>query len=97
MLPVEYVNGPNRYSLLGKPKQKTRPPLRLFSELADEFGLSPQRLAAQMANSPIAHPKFSKRTCCGTYYEHAPMRAWWKAHNEAKKAACACATPTSST
>jgi hypothetical protein len=69
-----------------------RPPLILFTELADEFGISPLSLVREMHWSKVPYPKHllqahSNATPFRTYYEAKPMRDWWKAHNEAKETA----------
>jgi hypothetical protein len=70
-----------------------RPPLILFTELAEEFGISPGSLLGQMRNSKVVVPKRVGQTSghsvkpMKTYYEAKPMRDWWKAHNEAKESA----------
>jgi hypothetical protein len=69
-----------------------RPPLILFTELAEEFGITPSSLKLEMRWSKVSYPKHrlqvrSKATPFRTYYEAKPMRDWWKAHNEAKETA----------
>ena len=68
---------------------KKRAPLRLFQELADEFGLTIPQLRGHMGASELDPPKavLVSRSHHGTrksYYDLSEMRAWWKRKTGAK-------------
>lgn len=66
------------------------PPRRTFTELAQEFGLTPGQLRGEMRFSPVPVPKpeliHHSNAGRNTWYDPHEMRRWWKAHNEAKAA-----------
>lgn len=74
----------NMFESLCRPCPKTvrpRKPLRNISELAEEFGISPQRLGAFMAQNPAPEHKMenvtkNRRT---KWYDPVEMRTWWNA------------------
>ena len=70
-----------------KPENRGRhKPLKLFSEMAEELGLSVRSLTRIKTYSPV---KFPNRRFVGNenkfYCDPDEVRAWWKAHNEAAK------------
>jgi len=61
-----------------------RKPLRTFSEMADEFGLTPHQLLAYMSHARSPAPKKIMRTGSNahigqnnSWYDPAAFRAWW--------------------
>lgn len=80
----------NRFSLK-KVRIGTTPrkPLRSFKELAEEFGVSCQTLAAYGRQHQLPAPKLSWRsTAVSTtkWYDPEEMRAWWKSVQEKRSA-----------
>ena len=62
------------------------PPLRTFTEMAAEFGLTIAQLRYQMAHSEHNPPEprirsHGRLSVSNKYYDPAEMRAWWKRHN----------------
>jgi hypothetical protein len=79
----------NDKTFFGERTKKGRvplPPLRTFTEMAAEFGLTIAQLRYQMAHSEHNPPAPRIRSHSGLsvsnkYYDPAEMRAWWKRHN----------------
>jgi hypothetical protein len=71
--------------------EKPRTPLRMFSEMAEEFGLTSAQLVGHMNDSAHPAPKPVMRHGSNaargrvTYYDPKEMRAWWKLHNSKEK------------
>jgi len=68
-----------------KKGRKALPPLRTFTEMADEFGLTVSQLRWNMSNSAHSPPEPKIRSKgnlsrSNYYYEPAEVRAWWKLH-----------------
>ena len=65
-----------------KQRPGKRPPLRTFTEMAEEFGLSAKQLSAHMKNSTAEAPSAkivskNQLTHTNSYYDPQEMRAWW--------------------
>jgi len=72
-------------------KNTKRPPLRTFTEMAEEFGLTLPQLRGHMAKS--AHPAPAARirshgtSTSNSYYDRQEMRLWWALHSASRDAA----------
>lgn len=70
-----------------KPRRK---PLRSFSEMADEFGLTPKQLSAAFLHArqrPLPAVVFvSKSTTSNSWYDPQAFRAWWALEQESRNA-----------
>lgn len=83
------------YSLTQQRKKKSpREPLRTLKELAEEFGVTWQELAARMSHAARWHNVApAPQSVCRSgnrsynpqrYYKPSEMRAWWKQVKEAE-------------
>lgn len=67
-----------------------RPPLRSFKELADDLGVTTNKLRTAIARAKIPPPKpvfvlNGNNTIGNTWYEPKAFIAWWKAEQELKE------------
>ena len=74
-----------------RPGEKTRrKPLRSFSEMADEFGLTPMQLRAVFFHArqrPLpAVVLVSRSTTANSWYDPQAFRAWWALEQESRNA-----------
>ena len=68
-----------RLESMGRTRDRKRP-RRSFSEMADEFGISPQRLSRLVGHYGGPKPVLSHHnslTKTNTWYDPKEMRAWW--------------------
>lgn len=83
----------SKWPFMSPIKRQRHAPARTVSELAEEFGLTRSQLAYEMGRSKVPRPRPLTGPCGqrvshhNTYYNHADMRAWWKAHCAAKEKA----------
>jgi len=62
-----------------------RAPLRTTAEMAEEFGISSQKLAALIVarNGPTAKYRIHTKSSKNTWHEPKKLREWWKSiHDE---------------
>lgn len=80
-LPLSSIQSNALASTCAKGKT-TRKPLRMFGEMATEFGLSSNELASHFSRATITPPLAQMRTKKGFWFDPIEMRRWWKAHKE---------------
>lgn len=68
-------------------KCKKRPPLRTFTEFAEEFGVSSQKLSVMLGRGGSPKPELTNnsRHKFNTWYVVKEMRDWWATQPESKK------------
>ena len=72
----------NISSMFGR--RPSLPPCKLFSEMAEEFGMGSQKLKQHVAHSALPFPKecLPRGKHNPVWLKPAEVRAWWKARQE---------------
>lgn len=70
-------------------KHKKHLPLRTFTEFAEDFGVTPQKLCVILGREGSPKPELTNnnRYKFSTWYQVKEMREWWAEQPESKKVA----------